>query len=112
MFIEFRNFPVSIAAACTTADPLHAIEFGHGVQVADDRPQFGQALCRQVVLRLHDVVVGRHTNVEPRLFGFGVLVGRFARLQRRLVLLVGVLDGKSGVGDLRRDVSSCALSFD
>src|SRR5690606_13956422 len=109
LFIEFRDFPIqsspwsSIDAAPTAADALYSLELGHGVEVADDGPQFRQALRGQVGLRLDDVVVGRHADLEPDLFGLGIALGHVAGFLRGLILLIGILDCKPGVGDLRRD---------
>jgi hypothetical protein len=89
-------------------DALHAIELATAV-IRTQAAEFLEPRRRELVLELHDLEVGRHADVEARLGGGRVALGRFAGFLRRLILLERVLHVQPGVHHFRLDVELARL---
>ena len=83
---------------------LRALEIDERALVVQLRAELAVARVGQVALRLHDLVVGRHADVELALDGLEPLFRQLARRLRRLHRLVRVANRERGGRHVRGDL--------
>src|SRR5690242_392026 len=66
------------------ADVLHGFEVDERLPVVEDGAQLVVSSVREIALRLHDLIVGRHADVHLALRRFEALLRELARRRRRL----------------------------